>query len=92
MLAREKLQAYQVVLKSLDRQGRQDLYEQTLREGQIVGEQALYAEAALGEVLGDISGSRAGTTKVLPEDIDKKASHYAQELHRHPRGYCGPLW
>lgn len=73
LLAREKVQAYGIVLKSLDRQGRQDVYEQTLREGQIVGEQALHAEAALGEVLEDrthkVRTSQGGSSNPLPEGI-----------------------
>jgi hypothetical protein len=52
--------------------------------GQILGEHVLRAEARMGEMLGArqerVRGSRGGTSKPLPDDIDKKASHYAQQL------------
>ena len=48
----------------------------------------LYAEARLGEMLAEIpdfhsSGKGTMKRKELPEVIDKKQSHYAQELSRH---------
>jgi hypothetical protein len=57
----------------------------------VIGEYVLKAEAALGKVLGAIPkkgnkeyGSQGGTIPSLPPDIDKKTSHYAQQLARHP--------
>jgi hypothetical protein len=47
-------------------------------------EALLYAEARLGELLKPICASPAGRTKVLPEGITKKQSHYAQTLADHP--------
>jgi DNA N-6-adenine-methyltransferase (Dam) len=90
LLSKEKINAFKVVLKSLDRQGAQDVFERTLEEGQILGENVLYAEARLGELLEKIpkayrvDGSTQGTIKTLPEGIDKKQSHQAQVLARNP--------
>ncbi|GAG50014.1 unnamed protein product, partial [marine sediment metagenome] len=65
--------------------------DQVLEDGQKVGSLVLYAEAKLGELLsknppsfhqgndGKIKGE-----KTLPEGINWKQSHYAQEIYRHP--------
>jgi hypothetical protein len=54
---------------------------------QLVGESALYAEAKMGAMLERIpdkpTTSRRGS-RSLPQGIDHKASHYAQQLSRHP--------
>lgn len=63
--------------------------EAALSDTQDLAEELLYAEARLGEMLADgnrSSGKRTsdGTFKGrerLPPSIDKKQSHYAQELH-----------
>jgi hypothetical protein len=89
LLSSEKLKAYKLVLKSASRQSSKEIYEQTLAEGQIVGESTLYAEAKMGEMLeaiprrGKKYGSTGGTIPSLPIGVDKKASHYAQQLARH---------
>ena len=47
----------------------------------------LYAEAKLGEIIDKTPNKKAssgGGTRSLPEGIDKKQSHYAQELSKHP--------
>ena len=40
------------------------------------------ATVKVGELLDDLSGSTAGTTIVLPENISKKISHYYQTLFK----------
>ena len=52
----------------------------------------LWAEVKLGEMLETTVGrggksdrsTRGGTSKPLPHNIDKKQSHYAQQLSKHP--------
>lgn len=73
--------------KSADRQGAKDIYERTLAEAQIVAESVLYAEARMGEMLAAIPDKKAtsgGGSRSLPQGVDHKASHYAQQLARHP--------
>jgi N6-adenosine-specific RNA methylase IME4 len=90
LLSGEKLKAYKLVLKSANRQGAKEIYEQTLAEAQIVGESTLYAEARMGEMLeripkqGDTLTSRGGRKATLPSGLDHKASHHAQQLARNP--------
>ena len=90
LLSSEKLQAYKVALKSAKRQGIEDIYQQTLTEAQILGEHVLVAESRMGEMLeripkqGDTLTSRGGRKATLPPDISHKASHYAQQLAKHP--------
>jgi len=65
--------------------------EAALNDTQDLAEELLYAEARLGEMIEAIPkqgrnkdyGSSKGTIITLPEGIDKKQSHYAQELSRH---------
>jgi len=62
-------------------------YQAALENTQDTAEYLLYAEARLGEMLegvADPTSSRRGTRQ-LPSGIDKKQSHYAQELHRNEK-------
>jgi N6-adenosine-specific RNA methylase IME4 len=69
-----------------------EAHKQSLKDGQKLGELVLLAEAKLGELLSkrerpyvkDTEGSFKGTFRDLPVGIDKKESHYAQEIYRHP--------
>ena len=56
--------------------------EAALADTQDLAEILLYAEAKLGEIAKGYSGSSAGTTKVLPEGMNKKQSHHAQQLSK----------
>jgi len=61
-------------------------HQAALADAQTVAEVVLDAEAKLGEMLQGLANptsSRQGTRQ-LPIGIDKKMSHEAQEIHRHP--------
>jgi len=70
--------------------------EAALEDAQVVADILLDAEVKLGEMLEGIDksasklkgkdrGSKGGTTKkTLPPNIDKKQSHHAQQLSKHP--------
>jgi len=64
-----------------------------LETGKRVVKLIIEAENRLGEILEklpkpkfdkQINGSLRGTTETLPSGLDKKQSHYAQEIHKHP--------
>jgi len=63
--------------------------EAALNDTQDLAEELLYAEARLGEMLANRDRSYQSTgrgtlkEKPLPDSVDKKQSHYAQELSRH---------
>ena len=64
-----------------------EAYKQSLHDGQCMGELVLLAEAKLGELLSNQvplrePGGTFGNT--LPSSINKKESHYAQEIYKHP--------
>ena len=66
--------------------------EAALEDAQVVADILLDAEVKLGEMLETTVGrggksdrsTRGGTSKPLPHNIDKKQSHYAQQLSKHP--------
>ena len=67
--------------------------DQALSDGQRVSRLVIDAESRLGELLENTNnknhikntdGSLKGTIGGLPVGLDKKQSHYAQEIHRHP--------
>jgi len=89
LIGQKAIQAYDIKLKALDKiPEAKDLRDRTLKEGQFVSRKVLEAEAKLGELLSAIEhrggSSTGGTSHPLPDGIDKKFSHYAQELHRNP--------
>lgn len=87
LLSRAKVAGFRSLLAGLDRDGASDTYQRTLAEAQIVAENALWAEARLGEVLAKSSHAgtfRKGGEKTLPDNITKKQSHHAQQLAKHP--------
>jgi len=63
-------------------------YKQSLRDGQKMGELVLLAEAKLGELLSRVPPQERGEDgkfeDKLPDGINRKESHYAQEIYRNP--------
>lgn len=57
-----------------------DIYRARLYDAQTIAIHVLEALAKLGEMLDNLSGSTAGTTKILPKGITKKESHVAQQI------------
>jgi len=85
IIGNEAVKAWKNKVRALDKVDLANVAHKTaLRDGQKMAELTLLAEAKLGELLDKVSGSTAGTTKVLPDGINKKESHYAQEIYRHP--------
>jgi len=66
--------------------------EAALEDAQVVADILLDAEVKLGEMLEGIPNKKSGArktgskrgTRLLPSNIDKKQSHYAQQLSKHP--------
>lgn len=59
--------------------------EAALSDTQDLAEILLYAEAKLGEMIESIPNKKAssgGGTRSIPEGINKKQSHYAQQLNK----------
>ena len=65
-----------------------EAHKQALRDGQRMGELVLLAEAKLGEILSRVPPQEHGEDgkfeNKLPDNINRKESHYAQEIYRHP--------
>jgi site-specific DNA-methyltransferase (adenine-specific) len=90
IIGAEKLKTYQSALKAIDKVGlSKEIRDKVLREAQMLGENLLLAEKRMGQLLGDIDksdsrlrGSTRGTTvkSSLPEGINKKQSHIAQQI------------
>jgi len=73
------ISSYKAKLKTLDKvEIAEDVRKQTLQDGQKIGEAVLLATIRLGELLESLSGSTAGTTRILPDGVDKKLSYYSQ--------------
>jgi len=78
------ISSYKAKLKTLEKaEFAESVRKQTLKDGQKCSEAVLLATARLGELIDKLCPSTAGRTKVLPEGINHKQSHYAQEIHRH---------
>lgn len=83
---------YQAKVKLMDQLGASDEQRKaTLADGQDAGEMLLNIEDKIGELLskvvvrgGNHEMGRHGTTKTLPEGIDKDQSSRAQSIHRNP--------
>ena len=66
--------------------------EAALEDAQVVADILLDAEVKLGEMLEGIPNKKSGArktgskrgTRLLPSNIDKKQSHHAQQLSKHP--------
>jgi N6-adenosine-specific RNA methylase IME4 len=87
ILGNEAIQAWKHKVRGVKKADlANEAYKQSLRDGQRMGELVLLAEAKLGELLeglADPTASRAGRRQ-LPEGINHKESHYAQEIYRYP--------
>jgi len=86
LVGNEVIKSWKAKLNAIDKvELTKDARDQALRDGQQVGECVLYAEAKLGQLIEPLSNptlSRRGKRQ-LPEGINWKFSHFAQELHRH---------
>jgi len=88
IVGNEAVKTWKNKLRAIDKANiANDAYKQTLVDGQKMGELVLIAEAKLGELLISIPNKEASSargTRSLPSGINKKESHYAQEIHRNP--------
>lgn len=92
LVGEERLKAYKAQIKAMEKAGlAKELRDEILEEGQCVAEALIYAEARLGELLGDLppnieSHGRATIVKrrSLPMGITKQQSHMYQALAAHP--------
>ena len=88
IIGNEAIKAWKNKVRALDKvELANDAHKQSLHDGQRMGELVLLAEAKLGELLSKIDKSESYTgfgkrNSVLP--VDKRESHYAQEIYRHP--------
>ena len=88
LIGEKALESYNLKLAALNKiPEAKELRDRTLGDGQFVSRKVLEAEAKLGELLEKIPDKKAtsGSGRCsLPEGINWKFSHYAQELHRNP--------
>lgn len=97
LVGKERLNAHKAKIRAIEKiQRAQAAKEAALSDAQDLGEIVLDAEVKLGEMLkaidktdsklkGKDRGSKGGTTKkTLPNGINKKQSHQAQQLAKHP--------
>jgi len=92
LVSREALKAYRAKVNVVNKLGlAQEVRNQTLGDGQRVGEALLLAEAKMGDLLKDIETShggsidnkKGGSKKSLPEGLTHKQSYFAQQLSEH---------
>ena len=90
LIGKEKLKAYEAKLRAIEKIGlAKDVRDIALDDSQKMATALLWAEARLGELLSKIDKKKSYTgfqqrNAVLPPDINKKQSHYAQQLAAHP--------
>lgn len=94
LIGRDIVQAHKLKIKAIKDVGdAATAHKAALEDGQTVAEVVLDAEAKLGEMLAARPakrgrtkeyGSKGGTIPDLPSGIDKKMSHKAQQIHKHP--------
>jgi len=87
IIGAEKLKTYQSALKAIDKVGlSKEIRDKVLREAQMLGENLLLAEKRMGQLLGDMPPGfrRENSGRImqnpLPEGINKKQSHIAQQI------------
>jgi len=89
LIGREKLKAQQAKLKAIEIFGEsQESVAAALEDTQSTATILLWAEARMGEILKAIPDKKAssgGGTRSLPPGINKKQSHYAQQLASNPK-------
>ena len=88
IVSNEAIQSFKAKLKACNKadiaKGARD---QTLKDGRKISRLHLEAESRLGELLSKIPNKEASSargTRSLPNGINKKESHYAQEIYKHP--------
>ena len=90
IVGNEAIQSFKSKLKACNKANLAfEAKEQALRDGRKISRLVLDAETRLGELLenmDDFHSSGRGTMKrkELPQGINKKESHYAQEIYRNP--------
>jgi len=90
IVSNEAVQSFKAKLKACDKaELAKEARDQTLRDGRQLSRLHLEAESKLGELLKDMddfhsSGRGTMKRKELPNGINKKESHYAQEISKHP--------
>jgi len=90
IVGNEAIKAWKNKIRAIDKASiANEAHKQSLHDGQKMGELVLLAEAKLGELLltlPDFDSSGRGTMKRkdLPSGVNKKESHYAQEIYRFP--------
>jgi len=87
LVGRQVLKAHVAKLKAISAvEEGQVAHQAALEDTQDMAEILLYAEARMGALIPPLSVSRSSSSKgtcSLPKGINKKQSHYAQELNRH---------
>jgi len=92
IVSNEAVQSFKAKLKACDKaELAKEARDQTLRDGRKVSRLHLEAESRLGELLSNkqpsFSQGKDGKIKgekTLPDGINWKESHYAQEIYKHP--------
>ena len=94
IVGNEAVKAWKNKIRAIDKASvASEAHKQSLHDGQKMGELVLLAEAKLGELLLNrknkesiqtTDGTFKGTIGDLPTGIDKRESHYAQEIYRFP--------
>ena len=93
LVGNEAIRAVKLKIKALSKVDiAKGVRDQKIREGREISKLVIDAESRLGELLENTQkqgltkeyGSTGGTIPSLPSGLDKKQSHYAQEIYRHP--------
>jgi len=94
IVSNEAVQSFKAKLKACNKaEMAKGARDQTLKDGRTISRLHIEAESRLGELLSNTiskepirnaDGSLKGTIGKLPNGINKKESHYAQEIYKHP--------
>lgn len=88
LIGRQMITAHKAKLKAISQVGiAAAAHKAALQDAQTIAEVVLDAESRLGEIIMKIPNKKAssgGGTRSLPNGIDKKMSHEAQQIHKHP--------
>jgi len=92
LVGNEAIRAVKLKIKAMSKVDiAKGVRDQKIKEGREISKLVLDAESRLGELLANTQPKRnkEGSTQrtslpTLPSGLDKKQSHYAQEIYRHP--------
>lgn len=89
IIGNEAVKAWKNKVRAIDKaELATEAHKQALKDGQKMGELVLLAEAKLGELLIPLTKNHEATSgsgrSSLPDGINHKESHYAQEIFRFP--------